>query len=112
MDKYLEADERVYLVAKRLKEWFEKNRSSWAEYMNTECAKPGNVRAFQTFFNSVDDCISPGFQQQSLRLSDIKQMYPRFLDQVLNTKSPNFVYFFTCCDALGPGKCLKIVSTI
>jgi hypothetical protein len=63
------------------------------------------INAFQTFFNDVTE-LDGGMFLQPLRMSDMEMMYPSLISQIPNRGSNNYLYIFTCNNALGNGQAL------
>ena len=109
MEKYSNIDPKILKAHENLQKWIKSNVSVWLP--DIEKNKTG-VRALQTFFESPQELFSGRINFQSLREHDLDMMYKNFKEDTLNIKSPHFVWFFYCRDAVRPGEGLTIMTYI
>jgi hypothetical protein len=62
--------------------------------------KAKGERAFQTFFESPEECLGGTFRVQPLHESDIQAMYPDFLKTIQSLPPNSYAYVFNCNSAV------------
>lgn len=84
-----------------------KNKDMWHPVMIEGAKSLGeeSVNAFHTFFNHPSEMDGNVFVNP-LRMSDMKNMYPKLIEKLPLKGSNRYLYIFVCNEALGPGQAL------
>ncbi len=115
MDQYLNpTTQQVMAVSDKYISRLQEHPEEWRDMVEKLIQKisGGQIRAFQTFFESPEEAYSGSCCFQALAESDLRAMYPRLLDLALSIKDKNtYLYIFTCNNAL-PSSTSLIAHTI
>ena len=106
MDQYLNpTTQQVMAVSDKYISRLQEHPEEWRDTVEGLIQKisGGRIRAFQTFFESPDEAYSGSCLFQALAELDLRAMYPRLLEIALSIKDNNYLYIFTCNNAVPPG---------